>query len=94
MKALCCIKFPSRPYSVGNTEFCVLILLKAWPFSTLGLQSLMNMESPEDSPENYPLDLQMGNTEGEKDNIVPKTSTDFKEKVKHTAANSARVQTL
>lgn len=52
------------------------------------------MESPEDSPENYPLDLQMGKTEGEKDNIVPKTSTDFKEKVKHTAANSARVQTL
>lgn len=96
MKALCCIKFSSRPYSVENTEFCVLgvlFLLKAWPFSTLELQSLTNVESPEDSPENYPLALLMGKTEGEKDNIMPKISTDFKE-VKHTAANYARVQTL
>lgn len=96
MKALCCIKFSSRPYFVENTEFCVLcvlFLLKAWPFSTLELQSLMNVKSPEDSPENYPLDLQMGKTEGEKDNIIPKTSTDFKE-LKHTAANCTRVQTL
>lgn len=96
MKALCCMKFSSRPYSTENTEFCVLcvlFLLKAWLFSTLELQSLMNVESPEDSPENYPLDLQMGKTEGEKDNTIPKTSTDFKE-VKHTAANCARVQTL
>lgn len=44
-------------------------------------------------PREVSIELEEGK-KGEKENIIQKTSTGFKEKVKFTPANCARVQTL
>lgn len=62
--------------------------LKAAPIPVLGFQSLRRGETGA-----LPREVAIKLAEG-KDNIIHKTSTDFKEKVKFTPANCARIQTL